>query len=199
MEKCKYLYLCISPYDKGVYQTQVVDWLNLYRDNALEFELTQLWTTNPFSRTRKKYQISQNEMIKAAYKGPFQSWNLFPRTFGLSFFDRFIFRRKIAKYLDKYEKVVLFCRYDAAPVFGYVNKVFPGRVFYYSDLRGAGAEEYMDRIKSTKDYTDAALIYYQQGLGDAESQRRAEITMKTANVTGQNGREASEQLTVLVE
>ena len=157
MEKCKYLYLCISPYDKGVYQTQVVDWLNLYRDNALEFELTQLWTTNPFSRTRKKYQISQNEMIKAAYKGPFQSWNLFPRTFGLSFFDRFIFRRKIAKYLDKYEKVVLFCRYDAAPVFGYVNKVFPGRVFYYSDLRGAGAEEYMDRIKSTKDYTEKAF------------------------------------------
>ena len=49
----------------------------------------------------------------------------------------------------------------------------------------------------TKDYTDAALIYYQQGLGDAESQRRAEITMKTANVTGQNGREASEQLTAI--
>lgn len=50
---------------------------------------------------------------------------------------------------------------------------------------------------STKDYTDAALIYYQQGLGDAESQRRAEITMKTANVTGQSGRETSEQLTAI--
>ena len=50
---------------------------------------------------------------------------------------------------------------------------------------------------STKDYTDAALIYYQQGLGDAESQRRAEITMKTANVTGQTGRETSEQLTAI--
>ena len=50
---------------------------------------------------------------------------------------------------------------------------------------------------STKDYTDAALIYYQQGLGDAESQKRAEITMKTANVTGQSGRETSEQLTAI--
>lgn len=50
---------------------------------------------------------------------------------------------------------------------------------------------------STRDYTNAALIYYQQGLGDAESQRRAEITVKTANVTGQTGREASEQLTAI--
>ena len=50
---------------------------------------------------------------------------------------------------------------------------------------------------STRDYTNAALIYYQQGLDDAESQRRAEITVKTANVTGQNGREASEQLTAI--
>ena len=50
---------------------------------------------------------------------------------------------------------------------------------------------------STKDYTNAALIYYQQGLDDAESQRRAEITLKTANVTGQSGRETSEQLTAI--
>lgn len=50
---------------------------------------------------------------------------------------------------------------------------------------------------STRDYTNAALIYYQQGLDDAESQRRAEITVKTANVTGQSGREASEQLTAI--
>ena len=49
--------------------------------------------------------------------------------------------------------------------------------------------------KSTKDYTDAALIYYQQGLNDVESQRRAEITLKTANVTGQSTSTVSEQLT----
>ena len=157
MEKCKYLYLCISPYDKGVYQTQVIDWLNLYRDNGLEFELTQLWTANPLSRSRKRFQAHQNEMIKGAYKGPFQSWRLFPRSFGLSFFDRFIFRNRIAKYLKQYEKVVLFCRYNAAYVYGYLNRIFPGRVFYYSDLRGAGAEEYMDRMKSVNDYSKKAF------------------------------------------
>lgn len=51
--------------------------------------------------------------------------------------------------------------------------------------------------QSTRNYTDAALIYYQQGKGDTESQRLAEITLKAANVTGQTGAEVSEQLTAI--
>ena len=52
-----------------------------------------------------------------------------------------------------------------------------------------------DLGRSTKDFTEASLIYYQQGLDDREAQARAEVTMKAANVTGQTGREVSEQLT----
>ena len=51
--------------------------------------------------------------------------------------------------------------------------------------------------QSTTAYTEAALIYYQQGLSDEESQARAETTLKAANVTGQTGREVSEQLTAV--
>ena len=50
---------------------------------------------------------------------------------------------------------------------------------------------------STRDFTDAALIYYQQGLSDSEAQARAEITLKAANVTGQSADEVSEQLTAV--
>ena len=50
---------------------------------------------------------------------------------------------------------------------------------------------------STTAYTDAALIYYQQGLGDKEVAARAETTLKAANVTGQSGEEVSEQLTAV--
>ena len=50
---------------------------------------------------------------------------------------------------------------------------------------------------STKDYTDASLIYYQQGLSDEEVQARTETTLKAANVTGQTGDEVSEQLTAI--
>lgn len=51
--------------------------------------------------------------------------------------------------------------------------------------------------KSTKDYTDAALIYYQQGLGEQEANKRAEVTLKTASVTGQATDTVSEQLTAV--
>lgn len=51
--------------------------------------------------------------------------------------------------------------------------------------------------QSTTNYTDAALIYYQQGLSDEEVAARAEVTLKAANVTGQSGEEVSEQLTAV--
>ena len=54
-----------------------------------------------------------------------------------------------------------------------------------------------DLGRSTKDFTEASLIYYQQGLSDEEAQARATVTMKAANVTGQTGREVSEQLTAV--
>lgn len=50
---------------------------------------------------------------------------------------------------------------------------------------------------ATKDYTNASLIYYQQGLDDEDVQARAQTTLKAANVTGQTGQEVSEQLTAV--
>lgn len=49
----------------------------------------------------------------------------------------------------------------------------------------------------TTNYTNAALIYYQQGLDEKQVQARAEATVKAANVTGQSASEVSEQLTSL--
>jgi hypothetical protein len=50
---------------------------------------------------------------------------------------------------------------------------------------------------STKDYTEAALIFYQQGLNDEQTAARASTTIKAANVTGQSGQDVSEQLTAI--
>ena len=50
---------------------------------------------------------------------------------------------------------------------------------------------------NTLAYTDAALIYYQQGLGNAEAQARAETTIKAANVTGTSAQQMSEYLTAV--
>ena len=50
---------------------------------------------------------------------------------------------------------------------------------------------------STRDYTDASLIYYQQGLNDAEVSARTETTLKAAAITGQSAEAVSEQLTAV--
>ena len=51
--------------------------------------------------------------------------------------------------------------------------------------------------RTTTDYTKASLIYAQQGLSDAEIKKRSEITLKTANVTGQSTEAVSEELTAV--
>ncbi|MEE3324397.1 MAG: phage tail tape measure protein [Methanosphaera sp.] len=51
--------------------------------------------------------------------------------------------------------------------------------------------------KTTTDYTNAALIYAQQGLNDKEIEERTKITLKAANVTGQSTDAVSEQLTAV--
>ena len=50
---------------------------------------------------------------------------------------------------------------------------------------------------TTTDYTNAALIYAQQGLSDKEVEARTDITLKTANVTQQSAADVSEQLTAV--
>ena len=50
---------------------------------------------------------------------------------------------------------------------------------------------------TTTKYTDAALIYYQQGLGDKEVIERTNATIKMANVTGQSAEKVSNQMTAI--
>lgn len=50
---------------------------------------------------------------------------------------------------------------------------------------------------TTTSYTDASLIYYQQGLTDQEVLDRTETTIKMANVAGTTAEQASQQLTAI--
>lgn len=47
------------------------------------------------------------------------------------------------------------------------------------------------------DYAYAAQIFYQQGLGDEEVERRSQITIKAAQAAGQSTQEMSQQLTAV--
>lgn len=70
-----------------------------------------------------------------------------------------------------------------------------------ADEMGRFAEQANNAAKqlgtTTVDYTNAALIYAQQGLSDKEIQARTAITLKTANVTNQSTADVSEQLTAV--
>ena len=50
---------------------------------------------------------------------------------------------------------------------------------------------------TTTAYTDAALIYYQQGLEGKAVEERAKTTLKLANVTGQTAETVSDQMTAV--
>lgn len=50
---------------------------------------------------------------------------------------------------------------------------------------------------TTTAYTDAALIYYQQGLDDTQVKERTDVTIKMANVSRQSAEEVSDQMTAI--
>ena len=49
----------------------------------------------------------------------------------------------------------------------------------------------------TTTYTDASLIYYQQGLDEQSVKERTDITVKMANVTKDSGQEVADQMTAI--
>lgn len=50
---------------------------------------------------------------------------------------------------------------------------------------------------TTLDYTNASLIYYQQGLNDTEVEARTNATIKMANVTGEAAQDVSDYMTAI--
>lgn len=72
---------------------------------------------------------------------------------------------------------------------------------YSADQMAQFAEQANKAAKAlsttTTDYTNASLIYFQQGLSDAEVAARTDITVKMANAAGQSAEVVSEQLTAV--
>lgn len=72
---------------------------------------------------------------------------------------------------------------------------------YNTDKMAEFAEQANKAAKAlsttTTDYTNASLIYFQQGLSDAEVAARTDITVKMANAVGQSAEVISEQLTAV--
>ena len=72
---------------------------------------------------------------------------------------------------------------------------------YSSDKMADFAEQANKAAKAlsttTTKYTDASLIFYQQGLSDEDVLKRTEVTIKMANAAGQSAQVVSDQLTAV--
>lgn len=72
---------------------------------------------------------------------------------------------------------------------------------YSADQMAVFAEQANKAAKSlsttTNDYTNASLIYFQQGLTDAEVAERTAVTVKMANAAGESAQIVSDQLTAV--
>ena len=72
---------------------------------------------------------------------------------------------------------------------------------YNTDQMAKFAEEANRAAKAlsstTTDYTNASLIYYQQGLDEDEIVKRTEVTMKMANAAGVSAQTVSDQMTAV--
>ena len=72
---------------------------------------------------------------------------------------------------------------------------------YSADEMAKFAEEANKAAKAlsttTTEYTNASLIYYQQGLSAEEVQKRTEVTVKMANVARQSAEVVSDQMTAI--
>ncbi len=159
MESVKYQYVVSMPYDVGVYQTQVIDWLNLYRENGIDFELVHLWVINPFDFKRLKEEKRQEALIRNAYKGKVSFHHIFPEWIN-SFFrtiNNILWRRMAWEVLKTYDHLVIFSRNN----FGYsiesLKQKYGDRVCFYWDLRAAGMDEILHRMKVQQNYSDYNL------------------------------------------
>jgi TP901 family phage tail tape measure protein len=68
---------------------------------------------------------------------------------------------------------------------------------YMADFAKQANKAAKELNTTTVKYTDASLIYFQQGLDEEQVLQRANITTKLANVTGQSMEEVSDQLTAV--
>ena len=77
-------------------------------------------------------------------------------------------------------------------------RIVTGHNVEYMEKFAAAANKSAKALSaSTLDYTNASLIYYQQGLNDEQVKERTETTVKMANVLGESAKDVSSYMTAI--
>lgn len=172
MKRIKYIYISSHEYTSAVYQTQVIDWLNLYRDNGIVFDLWHVFNLSRVTNKVIKYRKTQMGLIANAYKGDVCKTFLTSR---FPFISKHLLYHYIKKRCKNVDKVVVFSRAPIGLEVEYVKKQMGDRFIYYLDLRAATAEERYLGLKITHSFSlksyervarTAFLEFLQQKIAD---------------------------------
>ena len=150
MEKVKYIYINSHVFSSAVYQTQVIDWLHLYAENGLTFELVHQFYINPLNI---KFHRDQKRQIRKAYQGEVrfqyvhQNYQIF--RFSNKLINLFFFLGDIITN----DKIVFFSRADIGREIGFLKKLFGRKIVFYYDLRGANVDEAINIMKTKGSYS----------------------------------------------
>lgn len=167
MSKVKYVYVSPLRYDGGVYQTQIIDWLKLYGQYGLDFELIQMFSLGYLRQG--DYCKTQKQAIQKAAGANVCFYYTLPPAKILRKLNNWIFFRRMKKRLSGNEKLVVFSRADIGNEMAYMKQRLSGKVVYYYDLRGATVAERFHGVQlreafSLLEYHKLADVAYSEYL-----------------------------------
>lgn len=159
----KLLYFSNLDFNGTVFRTQVLDWLDLYKENQIEFELIQLFHIKDI--TRPRFWSRQVRGLKDSSKYFAGFIFLFPSKGLFYVLNTLIIYTKIFKWLTSSDEILIFSRAIVGREIVLLRKFSPVKIKFYFDARAAAAEEnrYLavkENDYSLKRYLLIANIYY---------------------------------------
>ena len=136
-----YYYITLLSFDT-VFKTQVIGWLNLYRERGLDFHLIKVYPLRKLiSGTNRKQELTE---IRRLYNGSLSSATLLPEWF---FLGCFINALSIAKFfvtslISKKKIVVLTRSANLNSLLEIIKTLLSSRMKIIYDSRAAAAEEF---------------------------------------------------------
>ena len=138
-KKRKYIYINNLKYDGTVFRTQVLDWLHLFSENNVTFELIQAFHIKEIIKPRFiKQQISEIIKCTALLNGFIF---LLPSKGFFAIINTIIIYFKIFRHLLRNDEVLIFSRAIIGREIKYLQRISKCKILFYYDARAASAEE----------------------------------------------------------
>lgn len=150
MKKIKYIYINSHVFSSAVYQTQVIDWLHLYAENGVDFELVHQFYINP---KNIKFHRSQKQQIRNAFHGKVRFLYVHHNYPIFRWINKLITLLFFLKDILCNDKIVFFSRANIGREIAFMKHLFGSKIVYFYDLRGATVDEAVQTMKAKNNYS----------------------------------------------